>query len=420
MQIIKPNTNLPFISTAKPFIIFSALLVVAMLVLPFVKSPNWGTSFRGGSTITLHFEDAVDTEEVRNAFNAHPEFSSVSVQSLGGGDKSSFMIKVSNTTTLSCDKVEVLRGEVLGHLQGPLSFKDVEVEAWPTCTGEGLRGDFFVRFSKGVAPEGLVQGDGVDFDPVTGISVAHMAAAVNGAGIESTVEFESESRRFIVKPAGLQADVVNLLSEAFGERFDRVNGLDEIVTVGADVGEKFRNDGIVSILFALGLILLYIAIRFDIRFAPGAVVALAHDVIVTFGLLTLLGMEVTLETVAALLAIVGYSLNDTIVTFDRVRENLTTSGDEPFPTVVNRAINACLSRTLLTSITTLLAVVSLSLLSTGVIADFATTLVFGVLIGTYSSIYIASPALVWMDHQLRKRREREAARKRLEETATAS
>src|SRR5690606_2836427 len=124
---------------------------------------------------------------------------------------------------------------------------------------------------------------------------------------------------FIVKPLGLQAEVTQLLTEAFPDRFDPETGLDEIVTVGPDVGKKFRNDGIISILVALGLILLYIAIRFDMRYAPGAVVALIHDVIITFGVIVLTQMEISLETVAALLAIVGYSLNDTIVTFDRIR-----------------------------------------------------------------------------------------------------
>src|SRR5690606_30911814 len=152
------------------------------------------------------------------------------------------------------------------------------------------------------------------------------------------------------------------------------------------------------------------AIRFDMRYAPGAVVALIHDVIITFGVIVLTQMEISLETVAALLAIVGYSLNDTIVTFDRIRENLSGGVEGELAEVVNTSINECLSRTLLTSITTLLAVAALAVIGTGVIRDFSMTLVIGVLIGTFSSIFVASPVMLWMDGVVERRKKRLAVR----------
>ena len=141
-----------------------------------------------------------------------------------------------------------------------------------------------------------------------------------------------------------------------GEKFDPVTGLERLETVGPRVGEQLRNSGVLSLIVALLLILIYIAFRFDVRYAPGAVVALVHDVIISVGIFTVIEMEVSLPIIAALLTIVGYSLNDTIVVFDRIRENLTAIGDDDVPGVVNQSINETLSRTLMTSLTTLLAV----------------------------------------------------------------
>ena len=419
MQIVKPNTNYPFLAKSKPFIIVSLVLVLAALVLPWVIEPNLGTSFRGGSTIVVSFEKEVSSQEVREAFKAHPEFQKVSVQEFGTAGDNRYMIKTSNTTTLSCDKLASMEAGLVDGLKA--RGKDAVIESWPTCEGEGVKGDFFVRFK---ANENAVQPSGDDvsshFDLASGVSTDELEAVFAGIELDAIVTFDAASRRFVVKPSGLQADVVALLVEAFPDRFNPETGLDEIVTVGADVGEKFRNDGIVSILFALGLILLYIAIRFDIRYAPGAVVALIHDVLITFGIIVITQTEITLETVAALLAIVGYSLNDTIVTFDRIRENVSAGTDEDMPTVVNRAINECLSRTLLTSITTLVAIVSLAVIGTGVIKDFATTLVIGVLVGTYSSIFIASPVMLAMDRWQERRKRTLEARKKMEGAAESA
>jgi len=168
--------------------------------------------------------------------------------------------------------------------------------------------------------------------------------------------------------------------------------------VGPKVGQQLRVAGISSLLYALVFIMLYIAVRFDLRFAPGAVAALIHDVVITMGIFTLVRVEVTLATVAALLTIVGYSLNDTIVVFDRIRENLTKIKERRLSLVINTSINETLSRTVLTSLTTLLVVVAI--LTVGwktTLRDFSFALLIGVLVGTYSSIFVASPIVVWLD-----------------------
>ena len=161
--------------------------------------------------------------------------------------------------------------------------------------------------------------------------------------------------------------------------------------VGPQVGEELREDGGLAMLYALLCIMVYIAFRFQMRFSVGAVSALIHDVIITLGFFSITRFNFDLTILAALLAVIGYSLNDTIVVFDRVRENFRKIRDKTPVEVFNISLNQTLSRTLMTSFTTLLVLIALFLLGGEIIHGFSMALIFGVLIGTYSSIYIASP-----------------------------
>ncbi|MEM6731548.1 MAG: protein translocase subunit SecF, partial [Myxococcota bacterium] len=166
--------------------------------------------------------------------------------------------------------------------------------------------------------------------------------------------------------------------------------------VGPQVGNQLRNQGILAVLYALGFILIYVAIRFDLAFSPGAVVALVHDVIITVGVFAVFQLEFNLPIIAAILALVGYSLNDTIVVYDRIRENAVRYRGRALRDLVNTSLNQTLSRTLITSITTLLATVSLLVFGGGIVRDFAIALTIGVIIGTYSSIAVASPVYIFL------------------------
>ncbi|MCK4548446.1 MAG: protein translocase subunit SecF [Candidatus Eisenbacteria sp.] len=163
--------------------------------------------------------------------------------------------------------------------------------------------------------------------------------------------------------------------------------------VGPKVGRELRQQGIWAILFSLVGILLYMSWRFQLASGTAAIVALFHDVLITLGVFSILGKEVTLPVLAAFLTIVGYSLNDTIVVFDRIRENMRVFHRETFASVMNRSINRTLGRTVITSATTLTAVIFLFCLGGEVIHDFAFAIIVGVIIGTYSSIFVASPIL---------------------------
>ncbi|HMB70159.1 MAG TPA: protein translocase subunit SecF [bacterium] len=165
-------------------------------------------------------------------------------------------------------------------------------------------------------------------------------------------------------------------------------------TVGPKIGGELRSAAGQAIFLALFLILIYITIRFEFRFAVAAIMALVHDVLITLGAFSLANHEVSLAVIAAFLTIVGYSLNDTIVVFDRIRENLRVPGREPYDQILNRSVNQSLSRTVITSGTTIVVVVVLLIFGGEVLRDFAFALTVGVVVGTYSSVFVATPILV--------------------------
>lgn len=185
---------------------------------------------------------------------------------------------------------------------------------------------------------------------------------------------------------------------SLADKFHKDNiTIERVEMVGPKVGRDLREKALLSILYAVIGIVIYISWRFELQYAIGAIIALAHDVLVTMGAFSILDKEFTLVVVAAFLAIIGYSLNDTIVVFDRIRENRRRKGKNTLVQTINASINQTLSRTLLTSGTTLMVVIALFFFGGEIIHDFSFALVIGVLVGTYSSIFIASVFLVYWD-----------------------
>ena len=193
-----------------------------------------------------------------------------------------------------------------------------------------------------------------------------------------------------VSDADLSTELIEILKGSTTQELD----VRRVEFVGPQVGEELREDGGLAMLYALGAILLYVAFRFEYRFAVGSVVALVHDVIITIGFFSVLGLEFDLTVLAAVLAVIGYSLNDTIVVFDRIRENFRRIRKGTPVDIVNTSLNQTLSRTLMTSITTLIVLAALLTLGGELIRGFAIALIVGVLIGTYSSIYVASTTIL--------------------------
>lgn len=168
-------------------------------------------------------------------------------------------------------------------------------------------------------------------------------------------------------------------------------------SVGPQVGAELKKNGLLAVFYCLLVILIYIAFRFDFKYSPGAVLCLAHDAIVTLAIFTLVGKEMNVPVLAAILTLIGFSLNDTIVVFDRIRETETMYHDKGSKFVINKSINDMLSRTLITSGTTFLSAVCLYLFAGGVVADISFALCIGIVFGTYSSIYVAAPFILLME-----------------------
>ena len=198
------------------------------------------------------------------------------------------------------------------------------------------------------------------------------------------IKFENNDNKQIIE------EIKKNLDKSFGNSFN----FRRVENVGPKVSAELLKSGVVAISVALVLMLIYIWIRFEWQFSLGAITALFHDVIVTLGLFSLLGLEINLSIIAAVLTIVGYSMNDTVVIFDRVRENLRKYSDIKIFELTNISINETLSRTLITSITTLLALLSIFFFGGEILKGFSLAMIFGVVFGTYSSIYIANTILV--------------------------
>jgi len=235
------------------------------------------------------------------------------------------------------------------------------------------------------------------------VTLEEVKEVLTAAGLEDPVVQNftgGEKNEYIIRVVETELDistlsemVVDALTEHFGEGSVELRRVD---MVGPRVGEDLKQKGLLAVLLAVVGILIYVSVRFEFRYALGAVAALVHDSVITLGAFSIMNYEVTLPIVAAILTVIGYSINDTIVVFDRIRENLRKARKEPEELVMNRSINETLSRTIITSGVTLLAVLALLFLGGGVIHDFAFALTVGILVGTYSSIYVASPVvLAW-------------------------
>jgi preprotein translocase subunit SecF len=241
--------------------------------------------------------------------------------------------------------------------------------------GETTRREFLIRFQAGAV------------------------ANAEGGGCPLTPEQkEALERAKLAGGGGGKGETIDKLSYALGNEIGPLE-VQRVEFVGPRVGSELRSDGLKSLLVACVLILVYIAFRFSARFAPGAIIALVHDIGITAGIFVILGLEFDLRVLAALLAILGYSLNDTIIIYDRIRENMELRTKFDLVDVLNQSVNQTLARTVITSGTTMVAVLALWILGGEVIRPFAIAMAIGIVVGTYSSVFIASPALLFLERR---------------------
>lgn len=383
MQFIKPGTTIDFIGKRNAFGLLSLILVTISIFLAvggtvidgFPLGPKYGVDFAGGTQIHLRVAEGVGIGDIRSGLSAIG-LNEDNVQMFGGSGRE-FQIRVESVN----HGADAFFQSAQGALEGAYGADQWKAFEWNAEQSVHMTA---------VANEALPLAD-----------VTSKLVALNPK--VRVEESKTTHNAFVVNFPGLTDEVKEQLAGALGgaDKFEVLS----VEVVGPAVGAELRRNGLLAIFFSLALILVYVAFRFDLSFAPGAVAALFHDVVITVGVFCLIGHEFTLPTIGALLTIVGYSLNDTIVVYDRIRENLRRYPRRDLGEVVNLSLNETLSRTLLTSLTTLLAVSALIVLGGPVISDFALALVIGVVVGTYSSIYVASPTILslqrWLPVEIR-------------------
>lgn len=375
-QLIPAGTNFKFVENNRRYLVFS---LVAMLLAfgamayntATTGTPlNFGIDFRGGTSVRLELSKEVDVTDLRDSLvqRGHQGASAVAVPDADN----QILVKVKESVSIDDETLANCRAaaeKVAGKSFGEHGFHHPEESS-----------KIFLRF------------------PEEPPALAKLQSAMNEAGCAGRAERgEDKEGRFEVDYSlvGVGAQIQAQIDEAFGA--GTVSRVVASETVGPRVGEQLKVKGVESLLYAMAGIFVYVLLRFDLRFAPGGIVALLHDAIFVTGIYAITGREFSLQSVAAILTVVGYSINDTIVVFDRVRERTALERDRPIRETTNSALNDTLSRTVLTSGTTLIVLISILVLGVGSIQDFAFALAIGVLIGTYSTLFVASPVFLWVN-----------------------
>ncbi|WP_225414433.1 protein translocase subunit SecF [Stigmatella hybrida] len=370
MQIIKNKTNIDFIGKRKIAVYISTIVNLAILVGIAVFGFNFGVDFAGGTVVELKFNTPISAADVRKRAEAGG-LHDVSVQGIGSSDENTFLLRMGGVTQLTEQNAESAKTA----LEGLGSVSNV----YPDLAN----GIINFRSASALTPQAIkdaVQKSG------TGVQeVRELGAAQGGSGFD-----------YQVVASGMADKVFSALSQGQASQDFEQRRVDY---VGPQVGKQLRNRGIMALVYAMFAILVYVAFRFDFKFGPGALLAMLHDVVMVAGFYLVSRREFNLTSIAALLTIVGYSVNDTIVIYDRIREDMNKYQGKPLAEVINIAINDTLGRTILTSGTTALSLVGLLIFGVGEIWDFAVAMLVGILVGSYSSVYIASPLTIWLDER---------------------
>ena len=367
MSFLTGDSKLDFVGQRGTFAKVSSVLVAASIIAIVLLKLNFGIDFAGGYEIQVKLPGDQSEEKIVAALKGD-KISEVRAQTFGSsGDE--YLIFVPEQASLSAEQKAGLKTQM-----NTLAGDPEKVMAWAIAeSGES----FDVRFGVPVEEAALrtaVESVGVEIKDISrGDRVDEPSYKVTLVSIADYIE------------STLRTKLASEGSERIVQRIE---------FVGPQVGAELRNQGILAVIYSLVFILLYIAVRFDFSFAPGAIVALVHDVLITLGVFSIFQIEFNLPVVAALLAIVGYSLNDTIVVYDRIRENIPLRRGLKLHALVNVSLNQTLSRTVLTSGTTLLVVIALLVLGGPMIRAFSIALLIGVIVGTYSSVAIASPVYI--------------------------
>jgi len=391
MELFK-NTNFDFLGKKWPFIIASLVLTVAGLgSIAMNRGLKYGIDFKGGAQMRVKFASNPPLDKIRSAMGSSKQIrGEVSVQSFTG-------VGVENEVEIATELQEESQLNV-----NRQAMQDVLTEAF----GDPKSGKLDFNNAGQEAVAGRLR------DPLARAGVALSEQQLQEQ-VKSLLEYRDSRLSGLVTDfnqlssvPGINPAIMSTLRQEFYLAPFHVM---QVQMVGAKVGADLRNKAVLATLYALGGMLVYIAFRFEWIYGLGAVIAVFHDTIITLGLFSIFNEEISMTVIAALLTLVGYSMNDTIVIFDRVRENLRMSRREPLAVVMNRAINQTLSRTIMTSGLTFLTVIALFIWGGPVLHSFSFALVCGIIVGTYSSVFVASPIVLFWHDYADKRKPRTAA-----------
>jgi preprotein translocase subunit SecF len=358
------NLNFDFLGKRKLAYTISALLLAIGVISVVIRGFHFGIDFKGGSEIVLQFEQGVDIAEIRGYVD-NIGLGNVEVKTFGG--ETGVMIRTEEQVI-------------------PANIFPIVVEAIETAIDDVYKN----------VPRQIVDSStsSVTYSFENPDTTNTVVDALFSAGFQSGRVSEEPDNTLLIVRVGISDWIEENLREHINENPFIVLKEDR---VGPKIGEELKQDALLAMIFALIAILIYLGFRFKFVFALGAVAALFHDVLITLGLFAALygifpglNLEIDITVVAAFLTLIGYSINDTVVNFDRVRENLKIHKTRPLYDIVNTSISQTMSRTVLTSSTTLMAVIVLLIFGGEVLKAFAFTLIFGTIIGTYSSIFVAS------------------------------
>jgi preprotein translocase subunit SecF len=384
MEIIKPGTQFDFLGKTKVAVTFSAIVCALIWILvPF--RVNLGVDFAGGTEIEVKFNQTTSAEQVREKVEA-AGFPGANVQQYGSKDENSYLVRVERISVMSPEQAKGLQDSLQTAL-APYGVQSIDFDP-----NVGAKVD--IRTEKPV-PADVLRG---------AVQAANVPLTQTGEAIRDLTRAGQPSYQLVTQ--GLSDKVSAALRASFGEGKVEVR---RVEYVGPQVGAQLRNRGIMAVLLSMGAILLYVAFRFQPKFAPGGVIALFHDCTFVMAYYVVTGAEFDLNSIAVLLTIIGYSINDTIVIFDRVREVEGRKTGRSLTDIINSALNETLSRTLITSGVTALSLLGLLVFGVGTLWDFAAAMLVGMISGTYSTIYIASPVAVWIDNWMKRREAAQAA-----------
>lgn len=382
MQLFPPHKLYDFMGPRKWAILVSLLMTVAALALVINPGPRLGTDFRGGTEIEVAFAQKVTSNDVREALNKTGFHQADVVGVVDAKNASRYLIRVEAVSTLSESQRQHIEGKLCA-LSGAEGC-DADHEATEVKFSPG--GDkITVRF-RATPDIPWVR------ERMQGIPGIEMRAGAGNPFVQNARDNKVEIQ---LKSKGDQ--LMDGLTTHLKQGSVNDDSLLRVEWIGPKAGAQLRDSALKAIAISIVFVMMYIAFRFDIRFAPGAVVSMVHDAVSCIGLLIIMGRELNLQTVAALLTIVGYSVNDTVIVYDRVRENLGRLRGAQFVGLINVSISEMLGRTILASGTTVFSLLSFFVFGTGALKDFALTLVLGIIMGTYSSIYVALPVTEWLD-----------------------